>query len=115
MQRRSAAANGDQVQQQQQQQLTQVVPISAAADDDNADADEDHTNIRFVPTEDMRKSVTKSHASFVHAKFDLHEQGLKKRLKKRQEKARRSTQLRLVARRKLKDAKHCINFLHSVT
>jgi CRP-like cAMP-binding protein len=35
----------------------------------------------------------------------LHEQGLQKRLKKRQEKARRSTQLRLVARRKLKDSK----------
>jgi CRP-like cAMP-binding protein len=53
----------------------------------------------------MRASVAKSHASFVHDEFDLHEQGLKKRLKKRQEKARRSTQLRLVARRKLKDSK----------
>jgi mannose-6-phosphate isomerase-like protein (cupin superfamily) len=107
LQRRSAAAAsnvGNVDQSQQQVQLTQIVPVAADGDDGN-DANDDETTIRFIPEEGRRTSVAKSHASFVHAEFDLHEQGLKKRLKKRQEKARRSTQLRLVARRKLKDSK----------
>jgi CRP-like cAMP-binding protein len=84
--------------------LTQIVPIND--DDDNDDDETDNeANIRFTPAKGMRRSVAKSHASFVHNEFDLHEQGLKMRLKKRQEKARRSTQLRLIARRKLKDSK----------
>ena len=67
--------------QQQQVQLTQIVPIVADGGNGN-DANDDETTIRFIPEEGRRRSVAKSHASFVHDEFDLHEQGLQKRLKK---------------------------------
>ena len=45
------------------------------------------------------------HASLVQDEFNLHEKGLQIRLKKRQERAKRSTQLRLLARSRLKNSK----------
>ena len=33
--------------------------------------DNDNANVRFVPTKGKHRSVTKSHASFVHDEFDV--------------------------------------------
>jgi CRP-like cAMP-binding protein len=96
---------------QQQDQLTQIVPIAAdgsvtdSNDGNEDDNEDDNADVRFIPEEGRRKSVAKSHASFVHDEFHLHEQGLHKKMKKRQEKAKRSTQLRLLARSRLKQSK----------
>jgi CRP-like cAMP-binding protein len=86
------------------QNLSQIVPIKDENGNDGNDGNDD-SEARFVPEEGRRKSVTKSHASFVHDEFHLHELGLQMRLKKRQEKAKRSTQLRLLARTRLKNSK----------
>jgi hypothetical protein len=117
LQRHSTSSGISQQQQQQLeqlQQLTQIVPINIVeSTDTNDDGTETETetetelesDVRFVPAKGMRRSVTKSHASFIHDEFDKHEQGLQKRLKKQQEKAKRSTQLRLLARSQLKQSK----------
>jgi CRP-like cAMP-binding protein len=94
MQRRSTAAASRQ----------QIVPIAAVSgDDDNNNND---ANNNTDAEKDMQHtSTTKSRVSSIHNEFDLHEEGLQKRMKKRQERAKRSTQLRLLARSRLKNSK----------
>ena len=46
-----------------------------------------------------------SEAKYIHDDFHVHEEGLRNRTEKRQKRAKRQTQLRLIARRKLKDSK----------
>ena len=46
-----------------------------------------------------------SEAQDIHDEFHIHEEGLRNRTEKRQKRAKRQTELRLIARRKLKDSK----------
>ena len=48
---------------------------------------------------------THHEASSIHQNFHLHEQGLQNKLKKRQQRSKRTTQLRLLARSRLKNSK----------
>ena len=63
-------------------------------------------SLAFTPAQHLGHfGAEHSEAQNIHDSFHIHEEGLRNRTEQRQKRARRQTQLRLKARRKLKDSK----------
>ena len=112
-------------------QLTQIVPIApldgvnSSSSNNNCDSDNnsDNNSDRNEPVQQIKRphrirslAFTPQHhlghfgeqhseAQHIHDDFHMAEEGLRNRTEQRQKRAKRQTQLRLIARRKLKDSK----------
>jgi CRP-like cAMP-binding protein len=96
--------------------MTQIVPIEAGEDENEniTEGEQDQqqqelhriTSLSFTPTHHLGHFGEEHvEAQNIYDNFHMHEEGLRSRTEKRQKRAKRHTQLRLVARKKLKDSK----------
>jgi len=88
---------------------TQIVPVQEGAGN-KKDEEEEQDEVRFaiLPSYDQQiheEQTHEQHVHAIHAKFDHHERALEERTRKGQQRQKRKTQLRVQARRKLKDSR----------
>merc|ERR1711865_319839 len=85
--------------------MTQIVPVGGQSGEDNTAvtvAPETIGNTSILP---IRSRSTIMKANAIHNEFHLHEEDLRNRTNKRQQRAKRQTQLRVLARSHLKNSK----------